>query len=54
MIVYDTKSKKYVIIPKANNTNYYQKAINAKYGMYVNKDPISLSKLIYDKIKIVY
>lgn len=54
MIVYDTIKKKYIIIPKANNPDYYQKVINAKFGAYINKEPRDLSKLIYDKIKIVY
>ena len=54
MIIYDNNEKKYVIIPKMNNINYYQKIINMKYGINSNKQPVNIPKMIYDKIKMIY
>lgn len=54
MIVYDFKQKKYVIIVKTNNNDYYQNIIDTKYGKYVNKEKVDISKMIYDKISITY
>ena len=54
MIIYNNKEKKYVIISKMNNINYYQKIINMKYGMNSNKQKLDISQMIYDKIKMIY
>ena len=54
MIVYDLLQQKYIIIVKSNNQDYYQNIINSKYGKFTNKEKINISKMIYDKINIMY